>query len=332
MFWAVAHSAMPNIEFEGNVYAAREGETVLSCLERHGHAIPSSCRSGVCHSCIMRKTRGGLPASSQRGLKAAHQAQGFFLACQCVPEEDLSIVRAADATGRAIATLVRTERLNHRVLRVFLAPTSSLDYFPGQFVNLVRPDGLVRSFSLASVPALEGELELHVALVPGGQMSGWLHNAAKPGESMTVQGPLGSCFYTPGSPEQPLLLLGTGTGLAPLWGILRDALNQGHSGPIHLFHGAARADDLYLVDDLRNLERATENFHYHPCTRDEDGGRGFTRGSVDDAALGSFPQLKGWRVFLCGNPDLVRQTQRKAFLAGANMGDIHADAFLPAGG
>ncbi len=235
-----------------------------------------------------------------------------------------------DALERTPATLVKRTPLNERVLQVTLRVSDSFSYFPGQFVNFVRADGLVRSFSLASVPGLDDMLEFHVALVPGGQMSGWLHHEADLGSTLELAGPLGNCFYTPGNPEQPLLLLGTGTGLAPLYAILRDALEQGHRGPIHLFHGALVDRDLYLVSALKEIEAGFANFTYHACVRDESGESWMRPGAVDAVALQSIPDLKGWKVYLCGNPDLVKQVQRKTFLAGASMKDIHADAFIPA--
>lgn len=321
---------MPTITYAGAPHTVTEGETVLECLERHGHAIPNSCRSGVCHSCMMRTSGGEVPAASQKGISDARRAQGYFLSCCCYPEADLAVSRVEDATERVSATVELLAPLNDRVLRVLMRATNPLAYFPGQFVNFVRADGLVRSFSLASVPALDEHLEFHVALVPGGQMSGWLHNQAEHGSTLELAGPLGNCFYVAGKPEQPILLLGTGTGLAPLYAILRDALHQGHTGPIHLFHGALVARDLYLTEELRALEAAWPNFTYHACVRDE-GGEGWMRaGAVDAVALETCPNLKGWKVFLCGNPDLVKQVQRKTFMAGASMQDIHADAFLPA--
>jgi len=323
---------MPAISFGDQRYDLIDGETVLECLERAGHEIPNSCRSGVCHSCMMRATGGDVPAAAQKGLKEAHRLQQYFLSCCCHPEGDLAVVRADDAVGRTAARVVAKEPLNSRVLRVLLETDEPLDYYPGQFVNFARPDGLVRSFSLASVPALDGALEFHVALVPGGQMSGWLHDAAAPGDALDLLGPLGNCFYVAGKPEQPIFLLGTGTGLAPLYGIARDALHQGHTGPIHLFHGALAAADLYHTGPLRALAEEHENFTYHACVRDEVGPGWTRQGAVDALALETLPKLKGWKVFLCGNPALVKQVQRKTFMAGASMGDIHADAFLPAGG
>jgi len=321
---------MSIVEFEHQTYPLESGESVLECLERHGQSIPNSCRSGVCHSCLMRAERGELPPDSQKGLSEARRLQGYFLSCRCTPEADLVVARADDAGSRVPVTLVSKEALNHRVLRVVLKAEGALAYFPGQFVNFVRADGLVRSFSLASVPALDDHLEFHVALVAGGQMSGWLHHEAVEGTPLELMGPLGNCFYTPGKADQPLLLLGTGTGLAPLYAIVRDALHQGHSAPIHLFHGALAARDLYLSEELLAMSAASENFFYHPCVRDEAGEDWMKQGAVDVVALATIPNLKGWKVFLCGNPDLVKQVQRKTFMAGASMQDIHADAFLPA--
>ena len=135
-----------------------------------------------------------------------------------------------------------------------------------------------------------------------------------------------------GNPTQPLFLLGTGTGLAPLCGIARDALSQKHQAPIHLFHGALKQEDLYLVDELYRLDEENENFHYHACVRDDITDTRMKQGSIDEIALKEIPDLKGWKVFLCGDPNLIRQVQRKTFMAGASMKEIHADAFLPAGG
>ncbi len=230
------------------------------------------------------------------------------------------------------ARLVVKEALNERVLRILLETEEQMEYFPGQFVNFVRADGLVRSFSVASVPALESTLEFHIALVPGGQMSGWLHHEAESSTRLELMGPLGNCFYVNDDKEQSLFLLGTGTGLAPLYGIVRDALHQGHTGAIHLFHGSLLAADLYLTDALRQLSEEYANFSYHACVRDEPGTDWMRQGDVDAIALETIPNLKGWKVYLCGNPALVKLLQRKTFLAGASMQDIYADAFIPAGG
>jgi ferredoxin-NADP reductase len=162
----------------------------------------------------------------------------------------------------------------------------------------------------------------------GGRFSEWLHDELKVGDSIMVSEPRGHCFYLPERSEQGLLLIGTGTGLAPLQGILMDALKQGHSGAIHLFHSSREVDDLYHLDEMRSLATHYPNFFYTPCISGKQVPEGFISGRANDIALAALPDLKGWRVFLCGNPQMVNQTKRQAFMKGASMADIYADAFV----
>ena len=77
---------------------------------------------------------------------------------------------------------------------------------------------------------------------------------------------------------------------------------------------------------MRALEAAHGNFSYTPClSRENLEGR--RRGRVEDVALADHPDLSGWRVYLCGYPPIVRDTQRRAFMAGAALKDIYIDPF-----
>ena len=312
-----------------------DGETVLDGLLRNGVAVPNSCRAGACQSCLMQVTAGEASPASQKGLKDAMRARGFFLACSCVPTGDLTVRFADHAVRRAKAVLERVERLSETVARVLLSCDEPFEYFPGQFVNVVRPeDGLVRSYSLASlhspegVPAGDKHLELHVRKVNGGQMSNWLHDEGIVGQTVELRGPAGDCFYVSGKPEQPILLIGTGTGLAPLWAIARDALRHGHTGPIKLYHGGLDASGLYHIDELRALAAGHGNFEYIPCVMNGSAEDRVRVGAIDKVVLADLPKLAGWRVFLCGNPDLVNGLRKRVYLAGAKMSDIYADAFV----
>jgi NAD(P)H-flavin reductase/ferredoxin len=321
--------------------ALNDGETVLEALERQGVAVPNSCRAGVCQSCLMRATAGAPPAESQKGLKDALRAGGYFLACVCRPTADLTVQPAGDAARRARAVVRRVEKLSRDVARVVLACDGPFDYFPGQFVNLVRPaDGLTRSYSLAGLRPERPEdpqdlMELHVRRVNGGAMSTWLHEQARPGDDVELRGPHGDCFYVPGRPGQPILLAGTGSGLAPLYAIARDALRQGHAGPIRLYHGALEAAGLYLVDELLDLSRRHDNFTYVRCLVSGEDAPGVRVGPLDmtvlNDAVPAGGKFAGWRVFLCGNPELVNGLRKKIFLAGASMKEIYSDAFVMRG-
>jgi NAD(P)H-flavin reductase len=224
------------------------------------------------------------------------------------------------------ATITALERLTDTVMRARLRPATPLEYRSGQYITLRRDDGLARSYSLASLPD-EGALELHIRRAPQGRMSGWLFDEAREGEAVSLRGPAGDCFYTTGNPEQPLLLAGTGTGLAPLAGICRDALKQGHHGPIHLYHGALRPEGLYLADELRHLMSMHGNVQYKPVVLE---GEGFTNGALDKVIAEDHPKLNGWRGFVCGDPTIVKMLKKELFLAGMGSREIFADAFVEA--
>jgi NAD(P)H-flavin reductase len=115
--------------------------------------------------------------------------------------------------------------------------------------------------------------------------------------------------------------------LAPLYGIIADALAQEHSGPIHLFHGSRDLNGLYFVDEMRELAERFANFHYTPCLSGEGIESNHVRGRAHDIALSSIESLNGWRVFLCGHPEMVSQSKKMAFMKGASMSDIYVDAF-----
>jgi ferredoxin-NADP reductase/ferredoxin len=312
---------------EGAKYECLPGETVLEALLRQGASVPYSCRKGVCLSCMLKCSRGEPPPEAQEGLRDSLRLEGYFLACSARPDRDLDLQAAEDGGLFSKAKVAALEPLTPEVCRLFLEPTQPFAYRPGQFVNLRRADGLVRSYSLTSVPHQDETLELHVKRLPEGRMSNWLYGVLTAGDEVDIQGPNGACYYLPGRPTQPLLLIGNGTGLAPLLGILRDSLNQGHSGEIRLYHGSRTRDGIYLRDELRRMARRHANVRYVPCVSRDDAGPGFRQGRAEAAAFSDLPDLTGWRVYLCGYPPMVHGARKTAYLAGVRLEDIYADPF-----
>jgi CDP-4-dehydro-6-deoxyglucose reductase len=314
------------LAFEGREYELASGESVLDCLDRHQAGVPSYCRNGVCQTCLMRAEEGALPAAAQQGLKETWKASGWFLSCMCRPTGDMRVARC-DGAGQFAAQVLGVQSLSSRVLRVRLTRPAGFDYAAGQFIQLSRSaDGLMRPYSLASTPD-EPFLELHVAQLPQGKLSGWLASAA--GAQVSLRGPYGECFYVQEPVPRPLLLVGTGTGLAPLYGVLRSALAAGHGAAIRLMHGAADAEGLYLWSVLHALAGT------HPqleCTGSVQAGVAAPGISVEP--LQALVQQCGLplaeaRIYLCGNPDFVRSLRKQLYLAGTPLARIHADPFLP---
>lgn len=305
----------------------KPSETVLEALERAGLDPPSSCRAGQCQTCLHRAIEGTPPAAAQEGLTPGQKATGYFLACICVPSSDLVIVRPDDV-GREIDAEVRAiDQLAPDIMRLRLA-AERFDYRPGQFLELIARDDLRRHYSLASHPDEDDFLELHIRLHENGRMSGLLRNDIATGGRLRIAGPAGTCFYEGVDVDQPMTLIGAGTGLAPLYGILRDALLRGHRGPIRLYHGARHATGLYLRDELRSLAERLPRFDYRPCALDPAAPLG---GDVSALALSEETNFSDTAFFLCGGENLVNRLKRDIFLRGASLHQIRADAFVPAG-
>jgi CDP-4-dehydro-6-deoxyglucose reductase, E3 len=319
------------LQFEGQDYPLEDGESVLDCLLRHGQQVSSLCRTGACQSCLLRATAGPVPAAAQVGLKDAWKQQGFFLACVCRPREDLALERC-DAAASYTALVKRVSLLAPNIVGVRLARPPGFEFRAGQFVQLSRPrDGLMRPYSIASLPS-EDELELHVALLPNGQMSSWLNEAE--GQSVSLRGPFGECFYQEGEPDRPLVLAGTGTGLAPLLGVLRTAAQHGHRGQISLFHGSPQLSGIYLRSELEALVESLPNLRLFGSLlsgpEGELGAQGhwqFELAPLDQVVFSRHPKLDGHRLFVCGQPALVQSLRKRAYLAGASLSRIHCDAF-----
>ena len=321
-------NAMTKLTINEQVFFCEPNETVLDRLLHENVTISYTCKKGSCHSCMVRSLAGTPPEAAQVGLRDTLKKHNHFLACLCYPEQDMVIKVPDQSELYTKGIVVVNEMLNRNTLLLILALRDAFEFNAGQFVTLQRPDGLTRSYSIANTPQESNTLEFHIRRLPNGRFSEWLHDEVRIGDSIAVSEAHGHCFYLPERRDQGLLLVGTGTGLAPLAGILTDALAHGHSGPIYLFHGSREVEDLYRIEEMRHFSEQHNNFHYVPCLSGDDLADGFSSGRVNDVALASFSELKGWRIFLCGHPDMVNQMKKMTFLKGAASTDIYADAFL----
>ena len=129
-------------------------------------------------------------------------ARNLFLACQCFPAQDLEVALADDVIERIEACVAATEVLSDEIRAVHIRPLTPFEYRAGQFVRLFMDARTSRNYSLASVPTLDDDLMMHVRRVPGGQVSAWIFDRLKPGDTVTISEAFGDCFYVPGGPSR----------------------------------------------------------------------------------------------------------------------------------
>lgn len=295
-----------------------EGESVLDTLIRHGEDPSFSCRNGVCHVCMMRVVEGDPGTEASAGLSPTLQDKNYFLPCRCIPQNNLSIAAARAADLACMAIVSEKQALSDTVWRILLEPAVNLFYHAGQFIGLRHPDGQIRSYSLASVPHQDYFLELHIKRHSEGLVSRWLIDEVQVGDELELIGPQGHNFYQVDK-FTPMLLAATGTGLAPLMGVARDALHAGHQSEIHLYHGAASHTQLYLNQELTTLQQQFTTFHYHPCI--------YAENPIETEIHATQDSLEDWQIHLAGDPAVVDLLTNTVKQLGAATESIQIDPF-----
>ncbi|MEF8851092.1 MAG: FAD-binding oxidoreductase [Haloarculaceae archaeon] len=192
----------------------------------------------------------------------------------------------------------RFERPHPMLTRIELAPDDPFEFLAGQYVGL-RYRGNSRAYSIASSPTRD-TVEICVRRVPGGRLSPKLVGDLAVGDEVTMRGPRGDLVLNDPSPRDAVFLA-TGTGVAPLKGMIDYAFEtgqdvyDGETRDVWLFLGAGWADDLPYNDQFREYAREHDHFHYVPCLSREsyltdwDGERDYVQHSllkhVDETAL-----------------------------------------------
>ncbi len=305
-----------------------QGETVLNGLLNRGVEVPYGCLTGVCQSCLLRSTDSEIPEESQKGLSASQKKMGYFLSCCCRPKQAM-IVSLSNLFKKETSQVLEKEILTDQVARLRIS--KALCYRSGQFLTLWKSQDVARTYSIASHPSHDDFIEFHVRLYDNGVFSPWIFDGINVGDEIEIQGPMGECFYNANGKDQPMLLSGIGTGLAPLYGIARDALLSGHTGRILLLIGSRTKQGLYYEEELKALQRdypqLEVKFSVSELDRDEAATKSHSRDIYSYAKV-LMPDLAGAKVFLCGGESFVRKMRRQCFLNGANMDDIASDIFL----
>lgn len=322
---------------EGRTIVVPEGATILEAVLAAGVAYPHGCRSGRCGSCLSRLITGKVVhlEHSRFALTEAQKAQGLFLACRALPETDVVAAAAGDAdavhsTGmqRLAYQVQAIDTLTHDIIRIRLAATGPelLAFDAGQYARLTFPNAAPRDYSMAG-RAGNGVLEFHVRRVPGGTVTEWIHAALKPGHPVMVEGPLGSSYLRRRHPG-PILCIAGGSGVAPIQAIVEAALAEGMRQAIHVYFGARRIADMYLIEHFQRLARIHPNLTFTPVLSHDPRQSLWRTGWVTDAVAADHPVLEGWKAYVAGPPVMVESALHVCRAGGLRPEDLHADVFV----
>jgi len=303
-----------------------EGETVLEAALRHGLHIPYGCRNGSCGSCRARVLSGRVayPREWPPALTREQAEQGDVLLCRALPERDLALEpRRIMATPegfrprRRSARVARLERICHDVMGLYLKlpPSNRLQFRAGQYLDILLRDGRRRSFSMANAPHEDALVELQVRRVDGGRYTNQIFARMKPKTTLQIEAPLGDFFLREDS-DRPIIMIGGGTGFAPLKSMLMDMFHRGIGRPVHLYWGVRALRDLYMADWIEVQMGRQEGLRFTPVLSEPHPGDGWAgrTGLVHRAVLDDYGDLSGHEVYISGPPTMIGAA-RPAFTA-----------------
>lgn len=319
----------------GEHYEVEADESLLDGALRAGLNLPHSCKGGRCGSCRARLLRGEVyyPRGRPLALTEAEERGGDVLLCQAraktpVAVEIRQIREVGDVQVKSLpARLQRMRLLAPNVMGLWLRLPSiePLDWLPGQYIDVMLSGGRRRSFSLANPPHDDGLLELHVRRTGRGEFTRQVFESMTEGTLLRIEGPLGQFVLREGT--GPILLVGGGTGYAPLKAILRHAIETGVKRPVTLVWGARTRDDLYEDAWLAQLAIDQPLFTYVPVLSEESEGDGYAAGLVHEAIASRIPALAGYDVYVAGPPAMVEAVCGEVTRLGADPARVFFDSF-----
>jgi ferredoxin-NADP reductase len=204
-------------------------------------------------------------------------------------------------------------------------------------IRLTAEDGYQaqRSYSIASEPEREGEVEITVERILDGEVSTYLHDVLLLGDRMEVRGPIGGYFVWEATMHEPLVLIAGGSGIVPLMSMLRHRAAAGGTNPTALLYSSRAFEDIIYKDELETLRSMEDGPQvFHTLTRAQPTGwKGYAR-RIDQEMLREVaePLGRSVQVYICGPTLLVESAANSLVRIGLNANQIRTERFGPTGG
>jgi ferredoxin-NADP reductase len=203
-----------------------------------------------------------------------------------------------------------------------LAETFS--YEPGQFCNLrvdIEGEPQVRCYSMSSAPAVDDVLAVTVKRVPGGLVSNWLVDRLGPGDELEVSPPTG--FFQLTASDAPLLAYAAGSGITPVFSLIKTALATTERA-VYLLYANRDRESVIFGPELRALsERHPDRFALVERLDDEEG-------YVDADAVRAFlGGSMGAIHYICGPTPFMDVVEQTLLSVGVDDGSVHIERYTP---
>lgn len=204
-------------------------------------------------------------------------------------------------------------------------------------IRLTAEDGYQaqRSYSIASQPEREGEVDITVERINDGEVSTYLHDVLVAGDRIEARGPIGGYFVWEATMNEPLLLIAGGSGVVPLMSMIRHRAAAGGKNPTALLYSSRTFEDIIYYDELEKRRLANDNLQVvHTLTRSQPADwKGYAR-RIDQQMLKEVagPLGRSVQVYICGPTLLVESAANTLVKIGIRSNQVRTERFGPTGG
>ena len=316
---------------ENKEFISVEGGTILESALSAGFVFDYSCKNGQCGTCKTTLLKGEIIEIQEQLALNKEDANNQFLTCCCVAASDILIDAIDLSAMHGIEVKILPTRINSLDLlsedimqvKLRLPPASNFEFLEGQFIDIIGPNSIRRSYSIASISSNK-EIIILIKRVKGGEFSNYWFNEAKSNNLLRIEGPKGTFFLR--DRAKPLVFLATGTGIAPIVSIL-DGLDSdpdfNQTESISLFWGNRVQQDFIWKPNFKKI-----NVNFFPIiSRKDDEWKGKT-GYVQDVALSIFDSVQKINVYACGASEMINSAKVGFIRAGLSEKDFYSDAFV----
>ncbi len=317
---------------EGREFKASREQSILQSSLSEGLHFEYSCRNGQCGVCKTTLINGEVEVLQvQQGLTSEELEQGKILTCCCAPKTDI-LIDAADLSNlkdieiktlpvRIHELLRHTDELLEITLR--FPPTAAFRFLEGQFIDVIGPEGVRRSYSIAN-SASQGLITLFIKKFEGGVFSRYWFEQAKVNDLLRLEGPKGTFFFR--GMNKHVIFLATGTGIAPVKAILdqvSEAPGIADGCQLDVYWG-----NRYKQDFIWEPSYPALSINYSPVLSRADDEWVGEVGYVQEVALNKQVKVSETEVYACGSLQMIEAAHKKFVALGLDEKHFYSDAFV----
>ncbi len=293
------------------------GDSLLSSLAQQNIFIPSACGGrGSCAYCKVKvlEGAGAIGPVEAPHLNPKEREAGVRLSCQVKVKTNLrlEIPRHLFSVRRHLGRLKSKRPLTYDIveLTIELLEPDTMEFVAGQYIQLESKEykgreSVMRAYSMSSPPSDKHHIQLMIRRVPEGICTTWVFDHLKEGQTLYLSGPYGEFRLT--STDAPILFIAGGSGMAPIWSMIRDMEERGIRRKATYFFGALTQRDLFLLDELNGVAQRNEWFSFVPALSKEpdDSDWKGERGLITDVLKRYVPDTSAYEAYLCGSPGMI---------------------------